>query len=110
MLGFPTANIKPLEPYKLIPPNGVYAVSIILNQKPYKGMLNIGVRPTIAMPKHEQTIEVHIFDFNRNIYGQSIQIQFHEWMRYEKMFGSLEELSEQLETDKKEVLLLFNTF
>ena len=50
------------------------------------------------------------FDFDENIYGQSLQIQFHEWMRYEKMFNSLEELREQLETDKREVLLLFNTF
>lgn len=108
-LGFPTANIRPSESYKLLPLNGVYAVKVSLNGKMYKGMLNIGVRPTIITHKHEQTVEVHIFNFEADIYGQSIQVQFYEWMRCEKKFNSLDELKEQLETDKREVLKLFST-
>ncbi|MBN2482373.1 MAG: bifunctional riboflavin kinase/FAD synthetase [Bacteroidales bacterium] len=107
-LGFPTANIRPNEPYKLIPLNGVYAVTVSISGKLYQGMMNIGIRPTIVMQKHEQTIEVHIFNFDVEIYDQEIQVQFHEWMRCERKFSSLEELKEQLETDKKEVLKVFN--
>ncbi|MBN1159170.1 MAG: bifunctional riboflavin kinase/FAD synthetase [Bacteroidales bacterium] len=107
-LGFPTANIKPGESGKLIPLNGVYAATTRIHGKLYRGMLNIGIRPTIAMQRHEQTIEVHIFDFEADIYDQPIQVQFHEWMRCERKFSTLEELKEQLETDKKEVLKHFN--
>jgi riboflavin kinase/FMN adenylyltransferase len=107
-LGFPTANIIPLEPAKLLPRNGVYAVKVDLGNKKLKGMLNIGIRPTLEDHVHHRTIEVNLFDFNRDIYGKDLQINFMEWLRLEKKFGSLLELKEQLQIDKEEVLKIFN--
>jgi riboflavin kinase/FMN adenylyltransferase len=106
-LGFPTANIQLDEPLKLLPKNGVYAVKVSLDDKKHRGMLNIGIRPTIEMQKHERTVEVNLFDFNEDIYGRSIRIAFMEWMRIEKKFDSLQELKEQLTLDKLEVMKLF---
>lgn len=109
-LGYPTANIQVTEPRKLLPRNGVYAVTARVNNKVYKGMLNIGIRPTIPRIKHARTIEVNLFDFHGNIYGQPIKVAFFEWLRCEKMFASLEELKEQITIDKAEVLKIFATF
>jgi riboflavin kinase/FMN adenylyltransferase len=109
-LGFPTANIILNEPKKLLPHNGVYAVKVQVAGHRRKGMLNIGIRPTIQSDKHERTIEVHLFDFHNNIYGESIHITFFEWLRSEIKFNSLQELQEQLTIDKTEVLKLFGTF
>jgi len=67
-IGYPTANIQLNEPLKMIPRNGVYAVLVRVNNTVYKGMLNIGIRPTLTLPKHERTIEVNFFDFQINIY------------------------------------------
>jgi riboflavin kinase/FMN adenylyltransferase len=67
-LGYPTANIRIAQPYKLIPADGTYAVHTVHGKKRYQGMLNIGFRPTIGGT--ERTIEVHIFDFNQDIYGE----------------------------------------
>jgi riboflavin kinase/FMN adenylyltransferase len=109
-LGYPTANIQLNEPKKLLPRNGVYAVLVKVNSHVYQGMLNIGVRPTIALPKHERTVEVNLFDFNGDIYNQSIKVAFMEWLRCEKKFDSLQELTEQIAFDKEEVLKIFKTF
>jgi len=109
-IGFPTANIETDDPHKLIPMNGVYAARVFIDGKQYTGMLNIGFRPTVATLKHDPVMEVHIFDFDRNLYGRKIRVHFYEWMRCEKKFGTLEELKDQLETDKKEVLKFFSSF
>jgi len=109
-LGFPTANIQLNDPVKLLPRNGVYAVRVTLETKKYKGMLNIGIRPTINLQKHERTIEVNLFNFNADIYGKPIHVEFLEWLRIEKRFNSLKELKDQLAIDKEEVLKLFKTF
>jgi len=106
-LGYPTANIMPGEKHKLIPLNGVYAVEAMVRGKTYKGMLNIGVRPTITEQNHNRTIEVHIFNFNENIYGEQVKLTFYEWMRYEKKFRSVEDLTEQLKLDERGVLSYF---
>ncbi|MCW8896927.1 MAG: bifunctional riboflavin kinase/FAD synthetase [Flavobacteriales bacterium] len=105
-IGFPTANIKPDETYKLIPKNGVYAVKVIVNEKEYEGMLNIGIRPTLKGKK--ETIEVNIFDFDEDIYGQKIQVKFYERIRDEQFFEDLNELKNQLNIDKTKTIQLFS--
>ncbi len=102
-LGFPTANIKPTN-NKLIPANGVYVVKVALNEKKiYKGMLNIGYRPTVTEKKSVQ-IEVHLLDFSEQIYGHSIEILFLHKLRDEIKFNSTEDLVKQLEKDKQAVI------
>jgi riboflavin kinase/FMN adenylyltransferase len=108
-LGFPTANIEPLEPLKLLPRTGVYATRVKVEGNEYQGMLSIGYRPTIETEKHERTIEVNIFDFDADIYNMPIQIIFTDWLRNEIKFNSLQELRDQIATDKMEVLKLFKT-
>lgn len=98
-IGFPTANLQVLDQHKLIPANGVYSVTVLVHEQKYKGMLNIGLRPTID--GEEKTIEVHILDFEANIYGEEITLTFEDWIRDEKKFESLDALKAQLELDKK---------
>ena len=100
-IGFPTANIHPENPGKIIPKKGVYAVWVRVEGSYYKGMMNIGVRPTFK--GKEQTLEVHIFNFDQDIYGMDVQIQFVERIRNERSFDGAEELIEQLKTDQKNV-------
>lgn len=97
-LGYPTANIEVPERYKLIPADGIYAVWVSLGEELFKGMLSIGVRPTIGTT--DRTIEVNIFDFNRDIYSSEIRVHFVERLRDEEKFNSLEELKEQMAKDK----------
>ena len=101
-IGFPTANIQIEEDYKLIPRNGAYVVKAIVDQKEVFGMMNIGFNPTVNGQK--QTIEVHIFDFDADIYGQKIEITLLQYLREEQKFGSLDLLIAQLNQDKKEAL------
>lgn len=108
-LGYPTANVQPVEPAKLIPRNGVYAILVKVRGNIYKGMLGIGLRPTINIPRHERTIEAHLFDFHEDIYNEPVKIAFIDWLRCEKKFDTLQELKEQLDIDKTEVLKLFET-
>ena len=103
---FPTANIQLNEPRKIIPKKGVYAVRILLDKKIYLGMLNIGYRPTID--KKIKTIEVNIFEFSKPIYGKNISINFVKRLRDEKRFDNLNELKDQLITDKKKTLSILN--
>jgi len=98
-IGFPTANIEIANEYKLIAANGVYACRVLVDGKMYKGMSNIGVRPTVD--HGNLTIEINIFNFDKNIYGQTIVIQFVDRMRDEKKFKNLEALKDQLKKDKK---------
>lgn len=103
-IGFPTANLHIEDEEKLIPANGVYAVKIqIGNREPeagnLPGMMNIGVRPTIDGKK--RMIEVNIFDFDDDIYGQTLQVQIHQYIRGEVKFNSLDELKTQLQKDKE---------
>ncbi len=108
-LGFPTANIRPLEPFKLVPRTGIYAAQVKVEGKEYTGMLSIGFRPTVETEKHERTIEVNIFDFDADIYDKPIQIIFKDWLRNEIKFNSLRELRDQIAQDKTEVLKLLRT-
>ena len=98
-IGFPTANIKINSELKLIPAGGSYAVRVIHKDQSYEGMLNIGTRPTVN--GGHQTIEVHIFDFNKQIYGDEIRVKMVRLIRKENKFESLELLKEQLVLDKE---------
>ena len=100
-LGYPTANILVKESYKLIPKNGVYAVKVLIDNRTYKGMLNIGYKPTFHTS--EFTIEVNIFSFNKEIYGELIQLEFIDRIRDEKQFNSKQQLIQQLQIDKNKV-------
>lgn len=104
-IGFPTANIFVEETYKLIPSDGIYAVTVELNNQVFKGMAYIGQRPTInGMTRN---IEVNIFDFNQEIYGQDIKMTFLEFLRHDVKFTGLEALKVQLQKDKEATLEYF---
>jgi riboflavin kinase/FMN adenylyltransferase len=105
-LGFPTANIISQEPYKLIPGNGVYAVNVYSAGKKYGGMMNIGVRPTVD--GLHRTSEVNIFEFDADIYGESLTVEFVKWVRGEKKFSGLDELKSQISADKIQVQKILN--
>lgn len=104
-IGFPTANLKIEEHFKLIPKNGVYIVKSIINSKTVLGMMNIGINPTVG--GQHQTIEIHYFDFNEDLYGQKITVSVLELIRSEQKFESIDHLKEQLEKDKKTALEYF---
>jgi riboflavin kinase/FMN adenylyltransferase len=97
-LGYPTANIQLTVDYKLIPKTGVYAVTILVNKQQYGGMLNIGFRPTVEGT--DKTIEVNIFDFDNDIYGEEIEVKLVKRIRDEVKFNGLDELKQQLAQDK----------
>jgi riboflavin kinase/FMN adenylyltransferase len=117
-IGFPTANIFVEETYKLIPSDGIYAVTVEMSEESadvtqnsqlttYKGMAYIGQRPTInGMTRN---IEVNIFDFNREIYGQNIKMNFLKFLRHDVKFTGLEALTVQLQQDKEDTLNFFES-
>lgn len=99
-LGFPTANIQPLCADKLLPASGVYAVYVYLGGKRYEGMLNIGSCPTVHDGDKSITVEVHILDFEKDIYQETIKVEFIDYIRPEVKFENVEELTLQLQKDK----------
>lgn len=108
-INFPTANISVAENYKLIPNSGVYVVQCeLINNQIVFGMMNIGTRPTVNGTN--QTIEVHLFEFDNDIYDQQIKISVLHYLRSEQKFNSVKDLQLQLEIDKKESLLFLNKF
>ena len=103
-LGYPTANLLPSDSRKLIPVPGVYAVKcqlLMANSQQLTGMMNIGTRPTFGT--NPQTLEVHILDYEGDLYGQEIRVSFIERLRDERRFDNLEELKAQLDEDKKRI-------
>ena len=98
-IGFPTANIEIEEQYKLIPKNGSYVVKVHANDTVVYGMMNIGENPTIE--GKGSSIEVHLFDFNKNIYDQYVKIELLDRLRDEQKFNSVEDLKNQLKKDKE---------
>ncbi len=106
-IGFPTANIGAVDQFKLIPGDGVYAVNVTLKSGAYKGMLNIGVRPTVDST-HERTLEVHLFDFDQDIYGEPITVRLRHRLRDEARFADLHALKEQLLKDRTEATRLLS--
>jgi riboflavin kinase/FMN adenylyltransferase len=98
-IGFPTANLKIEEEYKLIPKNGVYIVKSIINEKLVYGMMNIGFNPTVD--GQVQSIEIHFLDFDEDIYDLKIAVSLLQYVREEQKFGSVDLLKEQLRKDKE---------
>ena len=101
-LGFPTANLQIRESDKLIPGNGVYAVTATLHGIHYEGMMNIGIRPTLTDGLF--MIEVNLFDFDEEVYGSELRVHVRRFMRPEKKFDGLDALKEQIAKDKLNVL------
>lgn len=101
-LGFPTANMRVDEPFKVIPGIGVYAVRVYLDDRCYKGMLYIGNRPTLNNGE-DISLEVNILDFSGNIYNDEMTVAFIRYVRGDIKFGSLEELADQLGKDRETV-------
>ena len=100
-IGFPTANITPGESYKLLPAKGVYAVRVEMKNKLFRGMMNMGSRPTVNKDPEKSTLEVHLLDFHENIYSEQIRIRFISRIRDEKRFESIDALKAQLENDRE---------
>lgn len=107
-LGFPTANIKLSDTKKMIPGNGVYAVYARINEKIYKGALNIGYRPTFPDQLHEKSIEVNLFDFSDNIYNAQITVYFIKKLREELKFNTVDDLISQMHLDKENAKTVLN--
>ena len=105
-INYPTANIFIEETYKIIPKDGVYLVETIIEDELFNGMMNIGHRPTIGT--NVKSIEVHLFNFNEDIYGKVISIKMISKIRDEKKFSSIEALKEQLVKDENFCLKLIN--
>jgi riboflavin kinase/FMN adenylyltransferase len=104
ILGFPTANIKVNDSMPLFLRNGVYAVIVKHENTEYKGMVNIGIRPTFE--QHELSIEVNLFDFSEDIYGHELTLYFIDHIRDEVKFPDVEALKHQIKLDKQKVLEL----
>jgi riboflavin kinase/FMN adenylyltransferase len=106
-LGYPTANISVESRYKLIPAIGIYAVKVQVGTAIYNAMLYIGYRPTLN--GKYQSIEVNIFDFDKDIYGEHLTVYFKDKIREDMKFNQLEELKKQLATDKLMAVNLLNS-
>ncbi|MBT1704686.1 riboflavin kinase, partial [Chryseosolibacter indicus] len=107
LLGFPTANLELDSKHKLIPMEGIYAVTVQHERDLYKGMLYIGYRPTINGNK--LNIEVNIFEFDKDVYGENITINLHHLIRGDAKFSDLEQLKDQLKLDKLDALRLLSS-
>ncbi len=106
-IGFPTANIKISEDYKLLPKNGVYLVKSVYDTETVFGLMNLGTRPTVDGTN--QTIEVFFLDFNKTIYDENLSIEMIEFIRDEQKFDSLDDLKNQINKDKIFALHYINT-
>ena len=109
-LGFPTLNIEVNNEHKILPKDGVYAVNVQIKDEHFEGMMNIGQNPTVQKnTEQEKKLEVHIFDFDKEVYGAEVKVFFQKFIRDEKTFSNLEELKSQLIQDEKNVRTYFNT-
>lgn len=102
-LGYPTANLRIPESYKLVPAHGVYAVEVELRGERRAGMLNIGYTPTLHEREHP-TIEVHIFGVEDDLYGESVTLRFFDRIRDEQEFEGIDALRERLDRDREEAI------
>lgn len=107
-LGFPTINLKINNQNKILPCDGVYAVRALVMGKLYEGMMNIGQNPTVkGEDAGGKKYEVHIFDFNEDVYGHNVTVSFYQYVRKEKSFDNLEELKLQIQIDEKDIRNFF---
>lgn len=102
-IGWPTANIGAIDPTKLIPANGVYAITATTSRGPFKGMMSIGVRPTVE--EHgARTVEAHLFGLDAELYGEAITVRLHQRLRDELRFASMEDMKHAIAKDKNDSL------
>ena len=106
-IGFPTANIKIIEGYKIMPKNGVYLVRCFFEKEKLYGMMNIGFNPTFG--SNDKTLEVNIFDFDKDLYGETIRIEFLNFIREEIKFENVELLQNQLIKDRENCIKHLNS-
>jgi riboflavin kinase/FMN adenylyltransferase len=104
-LGFPTANLSAHS--EQFPPNGVYAAEARLDGERLRGVVNLGTRPTIAGGSPSRVLELHLFDFERDIYGREVEVRFVKYLRPEKKFENLEALRAQIARDVADARELF---
>lgn len=105
---YPTVNIRIPENYKLLPKTGVYIIRTKIKNNPFFGIMNIGFRPTVN--GKYQTIEVHLLDFNANLYGETIQVKLIKRLRDEQKFASIEDLIKQINKDEAEARIFVDNF
>lgn len=105
-IGYPTANIR-IATDTLLPKIGVYAVTVYHKNMYYEAMANLGIKPTFELEEREPTLEVYIFDFAKDIYGDEIIVEFHSFIRDEKKFSGVDELVQQLSRDEKNIKQYF---
>lgn len=106
-IGFPTANVQSADG-SFIPANGVYVVKIRVQNEWFVGVCNIGYKPTFKNPDEKNlSIEVHIVDFDKNIYGEEVEIDWYKWVRAEQKFNGIDELVAQLGKDKQASIEFF---
>ena len=96
-IGFPTANLSAHS--EQFPPNGVYAAEARIDGELYRGVINLGIRLTVSSGKSERVLEIHLFDFNRDIYGRDVEVRFLKFLRSEKKFANLDALVQQIRQD-----------
>ena len=96
-IGFPTANLSAHS--EQFPPNGVYVAEARIDGELYRGVINLGIRPTVSTGKSERVLEIHLFDFNRDIYGHDVEVRFLKFLRSEKKFQDLDTLVQQIRQD-----------
>src|SRR5688572_148139 len=106
LIGFPTANLEIDSKHKLIPADGIYAATIIHEHTQYDGMLYIGNRPTVEGSK--KNIEANIFKFNKDIYGESLSVHLHQFIREDRKFNDVEELTLQIKRDEEKSIQILN--
>ncbi len=99
-IGFPTANLSAHS--EQFPPNGVYVAEARVDSELHRGVINLGIRPTVSGGKSDRVLEVHLFDFNRDIYGHDVEVRFLKFLRPEKKFENLEALVQQIRQDVEE--------
>lgn len=106
-LGYPTANLDVHEDV-LIPNSGIYAVKVIYKNETYEGMANIGTNPTFTADRQDLSIEVNIFDYNNDLYGEELQVEWYKFIRSEEKFSSADELITQMEQDERNIRSYFS--
>lgn len=106
-IGFPTANVDTKDEY-ILPPLGVYAVKIKVDDNWYEGVCNVGSKPTFNNDALKISVEVHIFNFEKDIYGSEVTIEWHQYLRKEQKFSGIQELVAQIEKDKQNAIKYLN--
>ena len=104
-IGFPTANLSAHS--EQFPPNGVYAAEAKIDSELHRGVINLGVRPTVSGGKSERVLEIHLFDFDRDVYGRDVEVRFLKFLRPEKKFENIDALVAQIRRDVEEARELF---